>query len=87
MNCRESVNPSTLSAHRDHNPGSSCRGTDRPRRSEPGDRCCGLRCLDVQAKLDDLAATDEGFTDTPWIPDELSLAVRAALGCGEIETG
>jgi hypothetical protein len=44
-------------------------------------------CLDVQAKLDDLAAGGEAFADTPWIPDELGLAVRAALGCGEIETG
>ena len=48
-----------------------------------GDRIC----LDVQAKLDDLAAGGEAFADTPWIPDELSLAVRAALGCGELETG
>ncbi len=44
-------------------------------------------CLDVQAKLDDLAANGEAFADTPWIPDELSLAVGAALGCGELETG
>lgn len=44
-------------------------------------------CLDVQAKLDDLAASGETFSDTPWIPNELSLAVRAALGCGEVETG
>jgi hypothetical protein len=44
-------------------------------------------CLDVQAKLDDLAAGGEAFADTPWIADELGLAVRAALGCGEIETG
>ena len=44
-------------------------------------------CLDVQAKLDDVAAGGEAFADTPWIPDELGLAVRAALGCGEIATG
>ena len=44
-------------------------------------------CLDVQAKLDDLAASGEAFTDAPWIPDQLGLAVQAALGCGEIETG
>jgi hypothetical protein len=44
-------------------------------------------CLDVQAKLDDLAASGEAFTDAPWIPAELSLAVRAAVGCGEIEMG
>lgn len=47
----------------------------------------GRVCLDVQAKLDDLAAGGEAFADTPWIPDELSLAVSAALGCGELETG
>jgi hypothetical protein len=44
-------------------------------------------CLEVQAKLDDIAATGEAFADAPWIPGELSLAVRAAVGCGEIETG
>jgi hypothetical protein len=42
-------------------------------------------CLDVQAMLDDLADEEDAFTDTPWIPDQLSLAVRAALGCGDIQ--
>ncbi|RLE12568.1 MAG: hypothetical protein DRJ28_08850 [Actinobacteria bacterium] len=44
-------------------------------------------CLEVQAKLDDLVAGGEAFADAPWIPNELSLAVRAALGCGEVATG
>jgi hypothetical protein len=43
-------------------------------------------CLDVQAKLDSLVASDDEFTDVPWISG-LGLAVQAALGCGEIETG
>ena len=43
-------------------------------------------CLDVQEELDDLTASGEAFAGEPWIPD-LGLAVRAALGCGEIEAG
>lgn len=44
-------------------------------------------CLEVQAKLGDLAASGEAFADAAWIPDELSLAVGAALDCGELESG
>jgi hypothetical protein len=43
-------------------------------------------CLDVQAKLDNLAASGEALADVPWISG-LGLVVDAALGCGEIETG
>jgi hypothetical protein len=43
-------------------------------------------CLDVQAKLDDLVASGNEFTDVPWI-SSLGLIVEAAVGCGEIETG
>ena len=43
-------------------------------------------CLDLQAKLDDLAASGEAFADVPWLSG-LGLAVQAALGCGEAETG
>jgi len=43
-------------------------------------------CLDVQAKLDDLAASGEVLADVPWVSG-LGLVVQAALGCGEIETG
>ena len=43
-------------------------------------------CLDVQAKLDDLAATGEAFADVQWVSG-LGLVVQAALGCGEIATG
>ena len=43
-------------------------------------------CLDVQAKLDSLVASDDEFADVPWISG-LGLVVQAALGCGEIETG
>jgi len=42
-------------------------------------------CLDVQAMLDDLADKEDAFTDTPWIPDQLGLAVQSALGCGDVE--
>ena len=42
-------------------------------------------CLDVQAKLDSLVASDDEFTDVPWVSG-LGLVVQAALGCGEIET-
>ena len=43
-------------------------------------------CLNVQAKLDDLATTGQAFANDPWLSG-LGLAVRAAIGCGEIETG
>ena len=43
-------------------------------------------CLEVQAKLDDLAASSEAFADVPWLSG-LGLAVQAAVGCGEVETG
>jgi hypothetical protein len=43
-------------------------------------------CLDLQAKLDDLAASGEAFADVPWLSG-LGLAVQAALSCGEVETG
>jgi hypothetical protein len=42
-------------------------------------------CLEVQEKLDDLTASGEALDDVPWISD-LDLVVKAALGCGEIET-
>jgi hypothetical protein len=42
-------------------------------------------CLDLQAKINDLAASGEGFGG-PWITD-LRLTVRAFLGCGEFATG
>lgn len=41
-------------------------------------------CLDVQARLDDLATTGEAVADEPWLSG-LGLAVRAAIGCGEID--
>ena len=41
-------------------------------------------CLDVQARLDDLATAVP--IDNSWIPD-LRITVRAALGCGGIEVG
>ena len=43
-------------------------------------------CLEVQAKLDDFAASGEAFADVPWVSG-LGLAAQAAVGCGEIETG
>ncbi len=43
-------------------------------------------CLEVQAKLDNLAASSEAFADVPWLSG-LGLAVQAAVGCGEVETG
>jgi hypothetical protein len=47
----------------------------------------GVRiCLDVQEKLDDLTASGESLDDVPWISG-LGLVVKAALCCGEIETG
>jgi len=42
-------------------------------------------CADVQVKLDELADRDDVFEDTQWIPLEVSLAVRGALGCGDIQ--
>lgn len=45
-----------------------------------------LICLDVQARLDDLAASGKAFADQPWLSG-LGLVVEAALGCGEIEQG
>jgi hypothetical protein len=42
-------------------------------------------CLDVQATLDALTDKEDPFADTPWISDQLSLAVRGALGCGDVE--
>ena len=41
-------------------------------------------CLDVQAMLDDLADKEDPFADTPWIADQLNLAVQGALGCGSV---
>lgn len=43
-------------------------------------------CLEVQGKLDDLATTGDAFATEPWISG-LSFAVRAVIGCGEVETG
>jgi len=43
-------------------------------------------CVNVQARLDDLAGSGEAFADEPWLSG-LGLAVRAVIGCGEIETG
>ena len=40
-------------------------------------------CLEVQAKLDNLAATSAALRDVPWM-SVLRLAVRAALPCDEI---
>jgi hypothetical protein len=42
-------------------------------------------CLEVQAMLDGLADKEDPFTDTPWIADQLGLAIRGALGCGDVE--
>jgi len=41
-------------------------------------------CLDVQAKINDLATRP--IIDSPWITD-LRLTVRAFLGCVEVEPG
>jgi hypothetical protein len=43
-------------------------------------------CLEVQGRLDDLASTGDAFATEPWISG-LSFAVRAVIGCGEVETG
>lgn len=42
-------------------------------------------CLDLQAKINDLAAAGEGFGG-PWITD-LRLTVRAFLDCSDVGTG
>jgi hypothetical protein len=42
-------------------------------------------CLEVQTWLDDLAATGKTFADEPWLSG-LGLAVRAVIGCGEVQT-
>jgi hypothetical protein len=42
-------------------------------------------CLDLQAKINDLAASGEGFGG-PWISD-LRLTVKAFLDCGDVGTG
>lgn len=42
-------------------------------------------CVEVQAMLDDLADKEDPFADTAWVADQLSLAVRGALGCGAVE--
>lgn len=44
-------------------------------------------CLDVQMALDDLAGgAGQAFSVEPWVSG-LGLAVRAVIGCGEIEAG
>ncbi len=43
-------------------------------------------CLDLQAKLDDLVASGKAVADVLWVSG-LGLAVQAAVGCGEVETG
>ena len=53
--------------------------------SRPANADGAVVCLDLQAKLDDLAASGEAFADVPWLSG-LGLAVQAALGCGEVET-
>lgn len=45
-----------------------------------------LACLEVQELLDNLVASGEALGDATWIPD-VGLAVRAVLGCEEIEPG
>jgi hypothetical protein len=42
-------------------------------------------CLDLQAKINDLAANGEGFGG-PWI-SELRLTTRAFLDCDDVATG
>jgi hypothetical protein len=44
-------------------------------------------CAEAQAKLDDLAASGEVFSNVPWFPGELTRTVRAAFGCSETENG
>ncbi len=43
-------------------------------------------CRDALAKLDELAASSEGFADVPWISG-LALTVRTGFGCVDTETG
>jgi hypothetical protein len=43
-----------------------------------------LACMEVQELLDDLVSSGQALADASWIPD-VGLAVRAVLGCGEIE--
>ena len=42
-------------------------------------------CLDLQAKINDLATSGEGFGG-PWVSD-LRLTVKAFLDCGDVGTG
>ena len=42
-------------------------------------------CLEVQELLDDLVASGDAFANAAWIPD-VGLAVRAVLGCGDLDT-
>jgi hypothetical protein len=42
-------------------------------------------CAEVQGQFDELADTEDAFADVPWIPDQLSVAVNAVLGCGDFE--
>jgi hypothetical protein len=49
------------------------------------DADAGRVCLDVQARLDDLASSGEAFADQPWLSGLVPVA-QAALGCGEIES-
>jgi len=44
-------------------------------------------CLGMQALLDDLEASGAAFDDAPWVPNDVALAVRAALGCEPIPSG
>ncbi len=43
-------------------------------------------CLEVQAKLNDLAAIGEATADVPWLPT-LGTAVRGALRCSDLGAG
>ena len=42
-------------------------------------------CVEVQRQFDELADKEDAFADVPWIPDQLSVAVSAVLGCGDFE--
>ena len=59
-------------------------GTPQLREYEAANDDGNIVCLDVQARLDDLATAAP--IDNSWIPN-LQLTVQAALGCGEIEVG
>ena len=39
-------------------------------------------CVDVQARLDDLAATRQATADVPWLPT-LGIAAQATMGCSD----